>query len=295
MTAVHINSGNWEDLILQLDRFQEVFHWIRDVKARTAAFVPEVHLEQLPTNIVVLLVIQSLYKLITYHEPSDQGTQQSYLMSVIEDQLHLDQVARVLNLSEAMHIRLYRHGFGKSLVRRRLYDCLDLEQENLETIKKATIDIVRAEDALILHGYKSGPKGRPDNDRKKPDCQSKKEPRRDETSKPKQATLMMPAAAASSTTHIPLAKSKFSKFEILKDGTVRTFLTSKDQDKLSADHHCFVCGSKGHGKMKCQAVKWQTSMNKKGIFSTLFVQTLLCQVIKIPFCYTVLCMLCYIV
>eukprot|EP00727_Mastigamoeba_balamuthi_P012260 m51a1_g7657 hypothetical protein (1525) ;mRNA; f:406804-411463 len=320
MTAVHINPGDWEDLILRSDQFQEVFHWIHDVEARAAAFVPEVDLEQLPANTVVLLAIRSLYKvlsgktlardvahtapqllemsrpaeistvleiagqLITYHEPSDQGTQQSYLMSVIEYQLRLDQVARALNLSEAVQIRLYWHRFGKGLVRRRLYDRLDLEQENLETIKKVTIDIVRAEDVLISCGYtyKSGPKGRPDNDRKKPDRQSKKEPRRDETSKPKQATSMTPAAAASSMTHVPLAKSEFGRFEILEDGTVRTFLTSKDRDKLSADRRCFVCGSKGHGKMKCQAVKRQTSMNKKGTFSTPFVQTLLCQVIEIP-------------
>eukprot|EP00727_Mastigamoeba_balamuthi_P003564 m51a1_g13204 hypothetical protein (164) ;mRNA; f:767-1258 len=33
--------------------------------------------------------------------------------------------------------------------------------------------------------------------------------------------------------------------------------------------------------MKCQAVRWQTSVNKKGTFSTPFVQTLLCHVIKI--------------
>eukprot|EP00727_Mastigamoeba_balamuthi_P004945 m51a1_g14449 hypothetical protein (1040) ;mRNA; r:607648-612250 len=205
ITTVHINSGDWKDLILRSDRFQEVFHWIRDVEARAAAFVPEVNLEQLPTNTVVLLVIRSLYKLITYHEPSDQGTQQSYLMSVIEYQLCLDQVTRVLNLSEAMQIRLYRHGFGKGFIRRRLYDRLDLEQENLETIKKAIIDITRAEDTLISH-----------------------------------------------------------KFEILEDSTVRTFLTSKDRDKLLADHCCFVCGSKGHGKMECQAMKRQTGMNKKG-------------------------------
>eukprot|EP00727_Mastigamoeba_balamuthi_P013520 m51a1_g8791 hypothetical protein (966) ;mRNA; r:227178-231004 len=78
-------------------------------------------------------------------------------------------------------------------------------------------------------------------------------------------------------THVPLAKSEFSRFEILEDGMIRTFLTLKDQDKLSADHRCFICGSKGHGKMECQAVKQQTSMNKKHTFSTLFVQTLLCQ------------------
>eukprot|EP00727_Mastigamoeba_balamuthi_P005272 m51a1_g14743 hypothetical protein (1139) ;mRNA; r:297556-301761 len=235
-------------------------------------------------NTVVSLAIQLLYKLITYHKPSDQGTQQSYLMLVIEYQLCLDQVARALNLLEAMQIRLYRRGFGKGLIRRRLYDRLDLKQENLETIKKATIDIARAEDMLISHGYmyKSGPKGRSDNDRKKPDHQSKKEPRRDKTSKPKQATLITLAAAASSMTHIPLAKSEFGRFKILEDGTVRTFLMLKDQDKLLADHRCFVCGSKSHGKMECQAVKWQTSMNKKGTFSTPFVQTLLCQVIKIP-------------
>eukprot|EP00727_Mastigamoeba_balamuthi_P005984 m51a1_g2004 hypothetical protein (904) ;mRNA; r:1230198-1233398 len=291
MTMVHINPGDWKDLILRSDQFQEMFHWIRDVEARAAAFIPEVDLEQLPTNTVVSLAIRSLYMvlsgktlLITYHEPSDQGTQQSYLMSVIEYQLCLDQVARALNLSEAVQIQLYWHRFGKGLIGRHLYDHLDLKQENHETIKKATINIARAEDTLILCGYmyKSGPKGRPDNNRKKPDRQSKKEPRRDETSKLKQATLMTLAAAASSMTHVPLAKSEFCRFEILKDSTVRTFLMSKDRDKLSADYRCFVCGSKGHGKMKCQAVKRQTSMNKKGTFLTLFVQTLLCQVIEIP-------------
>eukprot|EP00727_Mastigamoeba_balamuthi_P000729 m51a1_g10653 hypothetical protein (98) ;mRNA; f:3176-3598 len=97
MTAVHINPGNWKDLILRSDRFQEVFHWIRDIKARATEFVPEVDLEQLPANTMVLLFI-------TYHEPSNQGMQQSYLMLVIEYQLHLDQVARALNLSEAMQI-----------------------------------------------------------------------------------------------------------------------------------------------------------------------------------------------
>eukprot|EP00727_Mastigamoeba_balamuthi_P014775 m51a1_g9923 hypothetical protein (1036) ;mRNA; r:162118-165445 len=290
MTAVHINPGDWKDLILQSDRFQEVFHWICDVEARATAFVPEVDLEQLPANTVVSLAIRSLYKLlemsrpaeistvleiagqlITYHEPSNQGTQQSYLMSVIKYQLRLNQVARALNLSEAMQIRLYQRRFGKGLVGRRLYDHLDLEQENLETIKKATIDITRAKDVLISCGYtyKSGPKGRPDNDRKKPDHQSKKEPRKDETSKPKQATSMAPTAAASSTTRVPLAKSEFGKFEIMEGSTIRTFLMPKDWDKLSADCRCFVCGSKGHGKMKCQAVKRQTSMNKKGTFSTL--------------------------
>eukprot|EP00727_Mastigamoeba_balamuthi_P010487 m51a1_g6060 hypothetical protein (106) ;mRNA; r:246724-247149 len=103
MTAVHINPGDWEDLILQLDRFQEVFHWIRNVEARATAFVPEVDLEQLPVN-VVSLAIWLLYKLITYHKPSDQGTQQSCLMLVIEYQLHLDQVTRVLNLLKAVQI-----------------------------------------------------------------------------------------------------------------------------------------------------------------------------------------------
>eukprot|EP00727_Mastigamoeba_balamuthi_P003563 m51a1_g13203 hypothetical protein (106) ;mRNA; f:236-709 len=103
---------------------------------------------------------------------------QSYLMPVIEYQLHLDQVARVLNLLEAVQFRLYWNRFGKGLVGHHLHDLLDLEQKNPEAIKKATIDIARAENTLISCG--------------------------------------------------PLTKSEFSKFKIMKDGTVRTFLTLKD-------------------------------------------------------------------
>eukprot|EP00727_Mastigamoeba_balamuthi_P009182 m51a1_g4887 hypothetical protein (330) ;mRNA; f:71033-72520 len=76
---------------------------------------------------------------------------------------------------------------------------------------------------LISHWYtyKPGPKGRPDNDKKKkPDHQCKKEPRRNERSKPKQATMTTLTAAASTMTYGPLAKSKFGKFEIMENGTI---------------------------------------------------------------------------